>query len=411
MRLLCCSARSRAQEHDTTIDPSDFRRSKTVRTMCPCRVNIRFNSDGLYRITVVQLTHNHLALFNDKLPDYKPPTAAQKEFVRNYAKLSSITCRDIQALLLSYFPDHPLNPTQVSNMIHEAKCIARDEVEDQGGDLLSLMAYLAEKKDQDDRRVVRVQTHADSNEFRSLFIMTPRMVKLASSHSDVIINDITLMRNKYGAPLDVFTGIDSQYKTFNLGYAVLTSETTQDHQWAIGQFFSNLPPCPSRVFFSDGDIAVRSAVSEHDVWHGQCLKHINENLKKNLAPVLGPLMQPFLNAFWLVYYAVSPTAFDIKWQKLLEDYPASREYLEYNLGPMKTQWAWCYVATRFTCGVRTTGRVESENAVNKLLGGVKTSLYELVVNLLKRDEEQAEQEQLAIQKVGTDSSQATFLLT
>jgi hypothetical protein len=187
------------------------------------------------------------------------------------------------------------------------------------------------------------------------------------------------------------------YKTCNLGYAVLTSETTQDHQWAIGQFFSTLPPCPSHVFFSDGDIAVRSAVSEHDVWHGQCLKHINENLKKNLVPMLGPLMQPFLNAFWLVYYAVSPTTF------------ASREYLEYNLGLMKTQWAWCYVATHFTCGVRTTGRVKSENAVNKLLGGVKTSLYELVVNLLKRDKEQAKQEQLAIRKVGTDSSQATFI--
>jgi hypothetical protein len=119
------------------------------------------------------------------------------------------SCTQCQALLLSYFPDYPLNPTQVSNMIHEAKCSAHDEVEDQGGDLLSLMAYLAEKKDQDNCWVVRIQTHADSNEFRSLFIMTPRMVELASRHSDVIINDITLMRNKYGAPLNVFTGIDS----------------------------------------------------------------------------------------------------------------------------------------------------------------------------------------------------------
>jgi hypothetical protein len=121
LRLLCCSARSYSQKHDRAIDPSDFRRSKTVRCMCPAQVNTRLNRDGLYRLTVVQLEHNHAAFFEDDLPEYKPPTEAQKEFVGQMAVLKSVTRRDIQTLLSLHFPEHPLNPTQVSNLIDETR--------------------------------------------------------------------------------------------------------------------------------------------------------------------------------------------------------------------------------------------------------------------------------------------------
>ena len=119
--LLCCSARSYSQKHDRTVDPSDFRRSKTVRCMCPARVNIRLNRDGLYCLTVVQLKHNHAAFFEDDLPEYKPATKVQKEFVGQMAVLKSVTRRNIQMLLSLHFPEQPLNQTQVSNLIDETR--------------------------------------------------------------------------------------------------------------------------------------------------------------------------------------------------------------------------------------------------------------------------------------------------
>jgi hypothetical protein len=58
--------------------------------------------------------------------------------------------------------------------------------------------------------------------------------------------------------------------------------------------------------------------------------------------------------------------------------------------------------------VRTTGRVESENAVNKLLGDTKTGLCDLVKKLLRRAEEQVEQEHLSVWKVRLNVFEIVF---
>jgi hypothetical protein len=212
-----------------------------------------------------------------------------------------------------------------------------------------------------------VEVDEETNEFLRLFVMSPKMQEDAARFDDVIINDITLMRNKYNVPLNVWVAIDHQFKTRVIAYALHTSESAEDHKWAVDHLFDVLPRRPSRVYFSDADLAVENVMSQYDVWHGMCLHHLRGNLAKNLTTVLGPLFQPFLHAFWQVYYAVSPNAFDVKWRKLLEDYPRARGYLEKVLGPNRDRWAWYSVATRFTCAVRTTGRVEGEHAVNKLL--------------------------------------------
>jgi hypothetical protein len=49
--------------------------------------------------------------------------------------------------------------------------------------------------------------------------------------------------------------------------------------------------------------------------------------------------------------------------------------------------------------VRTSGRVESENKVNKLFGNSKTTLFDLVNKLNEHTEQQAELEKLAAREV------------
>jgi hypothetical protein len=67
--------------------------------------------------------------------------------------------------------------------------------------------------------------------------------------------------------------------------------------------------------------------------------------------------------------------------------------------PTKERWAWPWVAPTFTCSVRTTGRVEGENSVNKKFGNTKTSLFQLVKSLIEHADEQEEHEQLAVHSV------------
>ncbi|KAJ7785371.1 hypothetical protein DFH07DRAFT_726502, partial [Mycena maculata] len=60
------------------------------------------------------------------------------------------------------------------------------------------------------------------------------------------------------------------------------------------------------------------------------------------------------------------------------------------------------VSTIFTAGVRTTGRVETENRVNKAIGGPKKSLFQLYCGLNDRTKDQTEHEQI-------DQRQTLFL--
>ena len=285
-----------------------------------------------------------------------------------------------------------------------AKRSRRSHVEDLGGDMIATVSQLLEKKEADSRWVVHVEVDAKTKRFSRLFWMSPGQVDLAQRFGDVIINDITLMRNQYNVPLNIWVVIDHQFKTRNIAYALQTLETIEDHEWAINRLFSVVPPDPNGAYFSDADQAITSVLKPRGVWHGLCLHHLSGNITKNLAPILGALFQAFLTSFWHTYLSLSPEVFQLRWNKLLDDFPRCRTYLERVLYPTRERWAWPWVSPRFTCAVRTSGRVESENRVNKLFGNTKTSFFDLTQALISRTEDQAEAKRLAAIKVRYHSS-------
>jgi hypothetical protein len=228
----------------------------------------------------------------------------------------------------------------------------------------------------------------------------------------LLFNDIASLRNMYSLPLNIWVVIDQFFSTRNIAYAFHDGEKAEDHDWALDCLFGVLPPVLERVYFSDFDKGLEAAISKRSgIWHGRCLHHLEGNITKNLVPTLGPLFQPFREAFWAVYYSPSPAAFERSWNQLLEDFPDAQPYLQAELWPTRARWAWPFVATRFTCGVRTSGRVEGENSVNKLLGNVKTTLYDLAMKLMARTEQQTDMEVMRIRQVGqilVTSSPITF---
>ncbi|KIO25450.1 hypothetical protein M407DRAFT_75730, partial [Tulasnella calospora MUT 4182] len=56
------------------------------------------------------------------------------------------------------------------------------------------------------------------------------------------------------------------------------------------------------------------------------------------------------------------------------------------------------VSTQFTAGIRTNGRVEAENRVNKGFGGPKVSGYQLFQRLMGRTEDQNQIEQIGVRE-------------
>jgi hypothetical protein len=91
LRILCSSAHRSNLRRKDDIDPSDFRKSKSIRTDCPCRVNVTHGADGFFRLTHVHLTHNHPTHFSDALPAPHRPSKEQTQFVLSLVPITSLT--------------------------------------------------------------------------------------------------------------------------------------------------------------------------------------------------------------------------------------------------------------------------------------------------------------------------------
>ena len=312
LRILCSSSRHPFQRRKDDIDPSDFRKSKSMRTECPCRVNVTHGADGFFRLTHVQLTHNHPAHISDELPAPRPPSEEQTRFVLSLVPITTLTRRDVKMLLDTRYPDHSLTPSQVSNLMNRQKKVVRNGVDDIGGDMQALLALLLQKKQEDKRWVVHIEVDEVTHRFRRAFWQSPDQYEAGDRWGDVIINDVALMRNQYNVPLNTWVIVNHRNKTQVIAYALHTTETIEDHQWALRILLTSLKPRIDRVYVSDFDLALDHVVATFGIYHILCLHHLSGNIAKNLAPALGVLFQPFLTRFWQTYYSVSPAAFEVE---------------------------------------------------------------------------------------------------
>jgi hypothetical protein len=231
LRIRCSSSGTRRSCHKKDIDPADLRTGKTKRCKCSARVNIRFLPSGMYSFTSLDLTHNHPAPLADNLPAYKPPSQQQKEMVQELSSIKTLARREIHTLLAARFPEHPLTLRQVTNLLNEAKRKSRTQT-NISGDINAVVEKLMQLKEANHRWVVHVQINETTRQFEKLFWMSPQQVELGERFSDVVINDITLMRNKYNLPLNLWVVIDQFFGTRNLAYAYLDGEMADDHVWA-----------------------------------------------------------------------------------------------------------------------------------------------------------------------------------
>ncbi|KAJ7159314.1 hypothetical protein C8R43DRAFT_920849, partial [Mycena crocata] len=69
-------------------------------------------------------------------------------------------------------------------------------------------------------------------------------------------------------------------------------------------------------------------------------------------------------------------------------YPEARSYLQ-ELYAVRDRWAWAWISQVFTAGIRTNGRVETENRVTKALSGAKKTLFQVFTALNERTRQQS----------------------
>ncbi|KAF7361212.1 hypothetical protein MSAN_01153300 [Mycena sanguinolenta] len=385
--LRCNHYYRHAPTHLQTIDPSDHRRGKSIKTDCMAHVNLsRSAADGTWHVSLTDWKHNHPPQVPSGGSIPRPPTQAQRDLVNKFANSTSsnFSRSQVGKILQETFPDHLLEPGQISNLLNTARSEARRDIERLGGDAASVLDSLTKKADTEHGWRYSVRLNNDQV-LIGIFWQSPVQVDLAKRFYDILLNDDTYNRNQYGYPLDIGIVIDNFGKSRNAWYALHEKEDTETHVWVLQEHLKAAGREPV-VFGSDKHgslIAAASRVIPTSL-HIYCLNHLNTNVAHNLRPKLGSEWTAFQKDFWTTYRAVSPDEFERLWKHLTSTYPAAQQYLDAELYTCRQRWAWAWIGSTFTAGVRTSGRVEAENGVNKTIGGPKKSLLQLFKGLNDR---------------------------
>jgi len=376
--------------HSKYIDPAEHRRGKSIKTDCHAAVSvIRIKSTSLWKIGTVDWKHNHGRTIPEGASAHCKVTEKQKKIIQNLATTTqqTFTRGQIAAVLKSQIDDEPVPmPRQIGNYMNEARRKAREEVNSLGGDLHAILETLGVKSANEPGWTYHVKYDGQLNTITGLWWQSPLQGELCRRYSDVLINDNTYNRSNTGFSLNIGIVIDNHGTSRNAWYAFQMIEDHSHYAFVL-ECHINSAGIPPESFISDRNggliVAVRDKLLTTE--HFFCIHHLDGNIDQNLARLItGENWVRFKLAFWDVYRAVSPEEFDKKWNKLTSNYPAAANYLNEELYPSRRQWAWAYTSFKFTCGIRTNGRVEGENRVNKLIGGPKKSLKNLFDGLNER---------------------------
>lgn len=397
--LRCNHYHEHTPHHLSDIDPSDHRRGKTIKTNCFARVNLnRILDTNQWKVTLTHWDHNHAREFPPGSVVTRPPTKEQRETVAGLATNSAFRREHIGAILAKDFPDHRLQPRQISNMVNKVHRRAEEDIQLLGGDVAAIIQSLQAKIEGGEAWVYKLRLN-ETQMVIGLWWASPLQVGLLQKYFDILINDSTYNRNRYNYPLNIGVLIDNYGASRNAWYAFQSNEDLESHRWVM-QCHLEVAKAPPEVFLSDRHGSLISAVSQTLplTRHLYCLHHLTGNIMQNVRTTIGSEWDNFNRDFWAAFRAVSPDHFETLWQSLIARYPTAQGYMA-EIYDCREHWAWAWVSHVFTAGVRTNGRVEVENRINKALGGPKKTLLQLFNNLNERTNGQSAQEMMKTRDV------------
>ena len=246
----------------------------------------------------------------------------------------------------------------VSNIMNQARVDKCKYFEEHGGDAGVLLKRLNEKKLEDEDW--EFASHVELGILERLWWMSPYQKLLCKFSGEVLIIDVYEGRNLYDYYLTTFIIIDGENKSRSAAFCVHKAQDGESFEWMFRQMNRVLRrhSMPEAIF-SDQDGGIQLTVSR--VWstkfHDFCLWHIVKNIRKALGGKLQYAYNAFMQDFWAVYRVGSPDLFDDAWKRLVGKWSVVQAYLNDNLYPKRSQWAWAWTGPIFVAGTRTTGRV------------------------------------------------------
>ena len=222
------------------------------------------------------------------------------------------------------------------------------------------------------------------NRVQYLFFAHRKQVEMQRANPDVLMMDCTYRTNKYRMPLLHILGCTNLQTFFSAGFCFLRNETDLDYYWAVSTFIHKMRSPPPRVFISDHEDALKSAVSQllPRVPQLLCIGNVNRNVQtkaqrawrtadgktKAERKAMEDHRAAFMGRWAQVVYSKTEAEFQSKWDTLLSDCKSQDglcEYLQQYQYPVRHQWARAWTSQYRHYDTTSTSPIEGMHKVLK----------------------------------------------
>lgn len=353
--------KSGSNTSQVTSDPTKRRNASSSKTSCPWKLNVTYpKTSGVIKINSFNNEHNHslTSIVHEIAPRFRKLTPEMLVDIEKYVIQGRMDSASIYPLLKHDYPNQPIYKKDLYNAVYQF----RQKNNPGDTDASQMLEQLMQWKDSNPLWIVKLRLDPVSRKLKSLLWMSPTQKELYNKYNDVTIIDTTYNTNRFQMMLCIIAVVDNNYKSRIVATAIIDDETLNTYRWLFDAILTETGISPG-VIFTDSDPSMIQSIKEIYVntKHLLCIFHIDLNLRKKLKGKLGNKFEEFRHKFYICRNSLCEDLFELRWNQLIDQYPAAAKYLSDTLYINKESWAIPWIHKRFTTGAQSTQRIESIN--------------------------------------------------
>ncbi|VFQ86402.1 unnamed protein product [Cuscuta campestris] len=371
--FVCCREGSKKRKTQNVLHPKPM-----MQLGCEARVTASCDGDGVWRISVVQLVHNHsfshiksrLYRCNRNSPAYvkkkievdaMPETSLHKSFQSAIVQAGG-------------YEQVGLLENDCRNYVEEGRRLRFS-----AGDAMAIQSYFNRMQVKNNGFFFSLDFDEESR-LRNVFWADNRCRRCYTYFGDVITFDTTYLTNKYDTPLVSFVGVNHHGQSILLGCGLILQEDTDSFVWLFKTWLQCMDGIPPQGIITDQNRAVENAISivfPHTK-HRWCLWHILKKLPEKLEGMLATT-HIMANIHELVYDVHVINEFELRWKEMIENMGLHDHTWLGDMYAARARWVPCFLQKSFWAGMSTAQPNESINAFFDGYVHAKTTLKQFVV--------------------------------
>ncbi|VFQ98730.1 unnamed protein product [Cuscuta campestris] len=259
-----------------------FHPRPTMQLGCEARVTASCDGDGIWKISVVQLLHNH-GLSPTKSRIYRcnrsVPASVKKQLEVN-EKAGIPLHKSFQAAVVEAggYEELGFIEKDCRNYIEEFRRLRLGL-----GDAEAIQGYFNKMQAKNDGFFFSMDVDEESR-LRNVFWVDNRCRQCYKSFGDVVTFDTTYLTNKYELRFAPFVGVNHHGQSVLLGCGLIAHEDTESFVWLFKTWLQCMDGVPPQGIITDQDQGMAKAISIvfPGIKHRWCLWHILNKLPEKL---------------------------------------------------------------------------------------------------------------------------------